>query len=58
MDRIVEEADGELDAADRPEEFLARLGGLVGAELEALRARPAAERLTARRLKHRRLGLG
>ena len=58
VDRIVEEADGELDAADRPEEFLARLGSLVGAELDALRARPAAERLTARRLKHRRLGLG
>ncbi|MCM2576590.1 acetyl-CoA carboxylase carboxyltransferase subunit alpha/beta [Streptomyces meridianus] len=58
VDRVVEEADGDLDAADRPEEFLTRLGRLVGAELDALRGQPSGTRLVARRLKHRRLGLG
>ncbi|MFH8368133.1 carboxyl transferase domain-containing protein [Streptomyces sp. NPDC018031] len=37
--------------------FLSRLGGVLGAELAALRAQDEAERLAARRARHRGLGL-
>lgn len=54
VDRVVEEAP---DAADEPEEFLGRLGAVLGAELAALRTRPRAVRLAARRTRYRNLGL-
>ncbi|MEU3462340.1 carboxyl transferase domain-containing protein [Streptomyces sp. NPDC006733] len=54
VDTIVEEGP---DAADDPDEFLGRLGGLLGAELAALRARDRGERLAARRARYRNLGL-
>ncbi len=52
-DRVVEECP---DASDAPEEFLARLGAVLGTELTALRARDQAERLADRRARYRRLG--
>ncbi|MET8183005.1 carboxyl transferase domain-containing protein [Streptomyces sp. NPDC005336] len=52
VDRVVEE--GEEDAA---EDFLGRLGRLLGAELATLRAQDQDERLAARRARHRRTGL-
>lgn len=54
VDTIVEESP---DAADAPDAFLRRLGGLLGAELAALRARDRGERLAARRARYRDLGL-
>lgn len=55
VDRIVEEGEeGEEDAA---EDFLGRLGRLLGAELATLRAQDQEERLAARRARHRRIGL-
>ncbi|MCZ4118154.1 carboxyl transferase domain-containing protein [Streptomyces sp. H39-S7] len=54
VDTIVEETP---DAADDPDAFLGRLGGLLGAELAALRARDRGERLAARRARYRNLGL-
>ncbi|MGW7005726.1 carboxyl transferase domain-containing protein [Streptomyces sp. NPDC054933] len=54
-DRIVEEAP---DAADAPGPFLTRLGGILDAELGALRAMDESARLAARRARYRSLGLG
>ncbi|WP_245606659.1 carboxyl transferase domain-containing protein [Streptomyces himastatinicus] len=51
VDRVVEEGEGE------GEEFLGRLGHILGAELAALRAQDSEERLAARRARHRRIGL-
>ncbi|MBI0384893.1 carboxyl transferase, partial [Streptomyces albiflaviniger] len=62
VDRIVEE-DAEKDVAGdaggsgAPDVFLGRLGQLLGAELAALRAQDPDERLAARRVRHRRIGL-
>ncbi|WP_262703724.1 MULTISPECIES: acetyl-CoA carboxylase carboxyltransferase subunit alpha/beta [Streptomyces] len=66
VDRIVEE-DAEEDAEEdvagdaggsgAPDVFLSRLGQLLGAELAALRAQDPDERLAARRVRHRRIGL-
>ncbi|MEU1668170.1 carboxyl transferase domain-containing protein [Streptomyces sparsogenes] len=60
VDRIVEE-EAQDTAAEGPERhpdaFLARLGATLGAELAALRAQDQAERLAARRARHRRIGL-
>ncbi|MEU9793520.1 carboxyl transferase domain-containing protein [Streptomyces sparsogenes] len=42
---------------ERHDAFLARLGATLGAELAALRAQDQAERLAARRARHRRIGL-
>ncbi|MFE6053811.1 carboxyl transferase domain-containing protein [Kitasatospora sp. NPDC056446] len=54
---LVDEVVPELpDAADEPEAFCARLGQAVGAALDALVAAPAADRLAARAVRHRRLG--
>ncbi|MDF3290413.1 carboxyl transferase domain-containing protein [Streptomyces silvisoli] len=55
VDRIVEEVP---DAADAPEPFLAGLGDILGAELNALRAMDDEARLAARRARYRSLGLG
>ncbi|GAA1887585.1 carboxyl transferase domain-containing protein [Streptantibioticus ferralitis] len=55
VDRIVEEGP---DAADAPESFLTRLGGILGAELGALRVMDESARLAARRARYRGLGLG
>jgi len=49
VDRVVEEGEGE--------EFLGRLGHILGAELAALRAQDPEERLAARRARHRRIGV-
>jgi acyl-CoA carboxylase subunit beta len=45
------------DAADEPLEFSQRLSTAIAAELHALRAAPAAERLAARLQRYRRIGL-
>lgn len=45
------------DAADEPVEFSRRLAGAIAAELHALRDVPAADRLTARLRRYRRVGL-
>ncbi|MCG0285549.1 carboxyl transferase domain-containing protein, partial [Streptomyces sp. PSAA01] len=45
------------DASRAPDAFLRRLGHLLGAELAALRAQDPDERLAARRVRHRRIGL-
>lgn len=45
------------DASRAPDAFLGRLGHLLGAELAALRAQDPGERLAARRVRHRRIGL-
>ncbi|MEU7626285.1 carboxyl transferase domain-containing protein [Streptomyces hygroscopicus] len=45
------------DASHAPDAFLSRLGRLLGAELAALRAQDPDERLAARRVRHRRIGL-
>ncbi|MFD5390244.1 carboxyl transferase domain-containing protein [Streptomyces sp. NPDC127074] len=59
VDRIVEEdSSGFGDASRAPDAFLGRLGHLLGAELAALRAQDPGERLAARRVRHRRIGLG
>ncbi|SEB65574.1 carboxyl transferase domain-containing protein [Streptomyces melanosporofaciens] len=64
VDRVVEEdasdsEDGSRagDASRAPDAFLGRLGHLLGAELAALRAQDPDERLAARRVRHRRIGL-
>ncbi|MER6142683.1 carboxyl transferase domain-containing protein [Streptomyces sparsogenes] len=59
VDRIVEEEPQEVGAEgpEHPDAFLARLGATLGAELAALRAQDQAERLAARRARHRRIGL-
>ncbi|MFS7876490.1 carboxyl transferase domain-containing protein [Streptomyces asiaticus] len=71
VDRIVEEdapedAEAAGDAEDAsehaagsgaPDVFLSCLGQLLGAELAALRAQDPDERLAARRVRHRRIGL-
>ena len=54
VDHVVEE-DGEDE--EEGEGFLGRLGRILGAELAALRAQDPAERLAARRARHRRIGL-
>ncbi|MCQ8832911.1 acetyl-CoA carboxylase carboxyltransferase subunit alpha/beta [Streptomyces malaysiensis] len=46
-----------LDASRTPDAFLRRLGHLLGAELAALRDQDPDERLAARRVRHRRIGL-
>lgn len=53
VDRVVEE---HPDAADQPDAFLARLGGVLEAELAALRRADPAERMAARRARYRSLG--
>ncbi|ASQ93766.1 carboxyl transferase domain-containing protein [Streptomyces sp. 11-1-2] len=59
VDRIVEEdSSGFGDGSRAPDAFLSRLGHLLGAELAALRAQDPGERLAARRVRHRRIGLG
>jgi acetyl-CoA carboxylase carboxyl transferase subunit beta len=45
------------DAADEPVEFSQRLSGAIAAELHALRAEPAAERIAARLQRYRSIGL-
>jgi acetyl-CoA carboxylase carboxyl transferase subunit beta len=45
------------DAADEPVEFSQRLSAAIAAEIHALRAIPAAERIAARLLRYRRIGL-
>ncbi|WP_272927043.1 carboxyl transferase domain-containing protein, partial [Streptomyces malaysiensis] len=45
------------DASRTPDAFLRRLGHLLGAELAALRDQDPDERLAARRVRHRRIGL-
>jgi acyl-CoA carboxylase subunit beta len=45
------------DAADEPLEFSQRLSAAIAAELHALRATPAAERLAMRLQRYRRIGL-
>jgi acyl-CoA carboxylase subunit beta len=45
------------DAADEPLEFSRRLSAAIAAELHALRAAPAAERLATRLRRYRRIGL-
>ncbi|GAA2349114.1 carboxyl transferase domain-containing protein [Streptomyces cuspidosporus] len=65
VDRIVEEEpqDAAAEGPEHPEypsrddAFLARLGATLGAELATLRAQDQAERLAARRARHRRIGL-
>ncbi|WP_432048384.1 carboxyl transferase domain-containing protein [Streptomyces asiaticus] len=62
VDRIVEEdaekdVAGDLEGSGAPDVFLSRLGQLLGAELAALRAQDPDERLAARRVRHRRIGL-
>ncbi|MEU7243459.1 carboxyl transferase domain-containing protein [Streptomyces sparsogenes] len=62
VDRIVEEEAQDTAAEgpehpEHPDAFLARLGATLGAELAALRAQDQAERLAARRARHRRIGL-
>ncbi|WP_413798533.1 carboxyl transferase domain-containing protein [Streptomyces iranensis] len=62
VDRIVEEdAEGEdgedAEGSGAPDVFLGRLGQLLGAELAALRAQDPDDRLAARRVRHRRIGL-
>ncbi|MEE4594567.1 carboxyl transferase domain-containing protein [Streptomyces sp. DSM 41524] len=52
-----EDASGAGDASRAPDVFLGRLGQLLGAELAALRAQDPDERLAARRVRHRRIGL-
>ncbi|MFJ4093253.1 carboxyl transferase domain-containing protein [Kitasatospora sp. NPDC089913] len=44
------------DAADEPAAFCARLGHAVSTALATLTATPASDRLTARTIRHRRLG--
>ncbi|WP_405537777.1 carboxyl transferase domain-containing protein [Streptomyces antimycoticus] len=64
VDRVVEEdvsgsggGSRAGDASRAPDAFLSRLGHLLGAELAALRAQDPDERLAARRVRHRRIGL-
>ena len=71
VDRIVEEEPsaptrGAMEPADGSpgggagstvDDFLARLGGIVGAELAALRGQDQDERLAARRARHRGIGV-
>ncbi|MFJ2347839.1 carboxyl transferase domain-containing protein [Streptomyces antimycoticus] len=64
VDRVVEEDASDSgggsragDASRAPDAFLSRLGHLLGAELAALRAQDPDERLAARRVRHRRIGL-
>jgi acyl-CoA carboxylase subunit beta len=45
------------DAADEPVEFSQRLSAAIAAEVHALRAIPAAERIAARLQRYRRIGL-
>jgi acyl-CoA carboxylase subunit beta len=45
------------DAADEPVEFSQRLSHAIAAEVHALRAIPAPERLAARLRRYRRIGL-
>jgi acetyl-CoA carboxylase carboxyl transferase subunit beta len=45
------------DAADEPIEFSQRLSRAIAAEVHALRVIPAAERITARLQRYRRIGL-
>ncbi|ORB72552.1 carboxyl transferase domain-containing protein [Mycobacterium scrofulaceum] len=45
------------DAADEPVEFCQRLSRAIAAEVDALRALPAGERLSARLRRYRRIGL-
>jgi acyl-CoA carboxylase subunit beta len=52
VDRIVEE---DPDAADRPADFLSRLGGVLEVELAALRGQDPARRVAARRRRYREL---
>ncbi|MFF4384824.1 carboxyl transferase domain-containing protein [Kitasatospora sp. NPDC001547] len=54
---LVDEVVPELpDAAEEPEAFCTRLGQAVGAALDTLAAATEADRLTARAVRHRRLG--
>ncbi|AGP58945.1 carboxyl transferase domain-containing protein [Streptomyces rapamycinicus] len=62
VDRIVEEdasegASEDAEGSGPADAFLGRLGHLLGAELAALRAQDPDERLAARRVRHRRIGL-
>ncbi|MFE2187672.1 carboxyl transferase domain-containing protein [Streptomyces sp. NPDC059455] len=57
VDRIVEEDAEDAEGSGAPDAFLSRLGRLLGAELAALRAQDPDERLAARRVRHRRIGL-
>ncbi|GAA0550028.1 carboxyl transferase domain-containing protein [Streptomyces mordarskii] len=64
VDRVVEEdvsgsggGSRAGDASRAPDAFLSHLGHLLGAELAALRAQDPDERLAARRVRHRRIGL-
>jgi acetyl-CoA carboxylase carboxyl transferase subunit beta len=54
VDRVVDER---LDAADRPQAFLHRLGAVVEADLADLAERLPATRIAARRRRYRQLGL-
>lgn len=54
VDRVVAEHD---DAADEPEAFCRRMGGVLARELAVLFHRDPAERLAARHARYRRLGL-
>jgi acetyl-CoA carboxylase carboxyl transferase subunit beta len=53
VDRIIPE---HPDAAEEPEAFCRRVGEVLREELAALLARPAADRLTSRHERYRRLG--
>ncbi|MBL1115887.1 acetyl-CoA carboxylase carboxyltransferase subunit alpha/beta [Streptomyces sp. 110] len=57
VDRIVEEDAEDAEGSGAPDAFLSRLGRLLGAELATLRAQDPDERLAARRVRHRRIGL-
>ncbi|MFD0443469.1 carboxyl transferase domain-containing protein [Streptomyces indonesiensis] len=52
-----EDASEDAEGPGAPDVFLGRLGQLLGAELAALRAQDPDERLAARRVRHRRIGL-
>ncbi|EXU68432.1 acetyl-CoA carboxyl transferase [Streptomyces sp. PRh5] len=52
-----EDASEDAEGSGGPDVFLGRLGQLLGAELAALRAQDPDERLAARRVRHRRIGL-
>ncbi|MEU0932751.1 MULTISPECIES: carboxyl transferase domain-containing protein [unclassified Embleya] len=54
VDRVVPE---HPDAAEEPEAFVRRVAGVLDHELGTLRALDAEERLAARKLRYRRLGL-
>jgi acetyl-CoA carboxylase alpha subunit/acetyl-CoA carboxylase beta subunit len=55
VDRVIAERP---DAADEPEQFMSRVGQVLEHHLVALLARSADERLTERRERFRRLGVG